>query len=87
MAAARSSPGAEEFEIRQSRALSAKRRIARNLRPLVAGHDSMAIDASTTLFQAVENLSAVDQLVVVTYGIPALQALPLGRRPRLPVRR
>jgi DeoR family transcriptional regulator, fructose operon transcriptional repressor len=67
--------GTEEFEIRQSRALSAKRRIAEKLGPLVLEHDSVAIDASTTLFQLVEDLPAVDHLVVVTYGIPAFQTL------------
>ena len=67
--------GTEEFEIRQSRALSAKRRIAEKLGPLVLEHDSVAIDASTTLFAFVEDLPSVDHLVVVTYGIPAFQAL------------
>jgi DeoR family transcriptional regulator, fructose operon transcriptional repressor len=74
--------GTEEFEIRQSRALSAKRRIAEKLGPLVLEHDSVAIDASTTLFAFVEDLPAVDHLVVVTYGIPAFQAL----QPRAGVR-
>ncbi|MDQ2816478.1 MAG: DeoR/GlpR family DNA-binding transcription regulator [Actinomycetota bacterium] len=67
--------GTEEFEIRQSRALSAKRRIAEKLGPLVLRHDSVAIDASTTLFQLAENMPAVDHLVVVTYGIAGFQAL------------
>jgi DeoR family transcriptional regulator, fructose operon transcriptional repressor len=67
--------GTEEFEIRQSRALSAKRRIAEKLGPLVREHDSVGIDASTTLFQLVEELPAVDHLMVVTYGIPAFQTL------------
>ena len=67
--------GTEEFEIRQSRALSAKRRIAQKLGPLVLGHDSVAIDASTTLFRFAEDLPSVDHLVVVTYGIPAFQSL------------
>jgi len=67
--------GTEEFEIRQSRALSAKRRIAGKLAPLVRKHESVAIDASTTLFALVEELPAVDHLLVVTYGIPAFQAL------------
>ena len=67
--------GTEEFEIRQSRALSAKRRIAGKLGPVVLEHDSVAIDASTTMFQFAEDLPAVDHLVVVTYGIPAFQAL------------
>jgi DeoR family fructose operon transcriptional repressor len=74
--------GTEEFEIRQSRALSAKRRIAEKLGPLVLEHDSVAIDASTTLFAFVEDLPSVDHLVVVTYGIPAFQAL----QPRAGVR-
>ena len=67
--------GTEEFEIRQSRALSAKRRIAQKLGPLVLELDSVAIDASTTLFRFAEDLPAVDHLVVVTYGIPAFQTL------------
>ena len=57
------------------RGLSAKRRIAEKLGPLVLEHDSVAIDASTTLFQFVEDLPAVDHLMVVTYGIPAFQTL------------
>ena len=67
--------GTEEFEIRQSRALTAKRRIAEKLAPLVRQHESVAIDASTTLFAFVEELPPVDHLLVVTYGIPAFQAL------------
>jgi DeoR family transcriptional regulator, fructose operon transcriptional repressor len=67
--------GTEEFEIRQSRALTAKRRIAEKLAPLVRRHESVAIDASTTLFALVEELPAVDHLLVLTYGIPAFQAL------------
>jgi DeoR family fructose operon transcriptional repressor len=67
--------GTEEFEIRQSKALSAKRRIAEKLAPLVRTHESVAIDASTTLFALVEELPPVDHLLVVTYGIPAFQAL------------
>jgi DeoR family fructose operon transcriptional repressor len=67
--------GTEEFEIRQWRALSAKRRIAEKLGPLVLAHDSVAIDASTTLFRFAEHLPAVDHLMVVTYGIPAFQSL------------
>src|ERR1700733_10326396 len=74
--------GTEEFEIRQSRALTAKRRIAEKLGPLVLEHDSVAIDASTTLFPFAEDLPAVDHLVVVTYGIPAFQTL----QPRTGVR-
>ncbi len=38
-------------------------------------HESVAIDASTTLYQFVEDLPAVDHLLVVTYGIPAFQSL------------
>jgi len=67
--------GTEELEIRQSRGLTAKRRIAAKLGPLVLGHDSVAIDASTTMFRLAEDLPAVDDLMVVTYGIPAFQAL------------
>jgi DeoR family transcriptional regulator, fructose operon transcriptional repressor len=67
--------GPEEFEIRRSKARSAKRRIAEKLAPLLLKHESLAIDASTTLFQFVEDLPAVDHLLVVTYGIPAFQAL------------
>jgi DeoR family fructose operon transcriptional repressor len=74
--------GPEEFEIRQSKALSAKRRIAAKLAPLVRTGESVAIDASTTLFALVEDLPAVDHLLVVTCGIPAFQAL----QPRTGVR-
>jgi DeoR family fructose operon transcriptional repressor len=67
--------GTEEFEVRQSRALSAKRRIAEKLSLLVVEHESVGIDASTTLFQFTEDLPPVDHLLVVTYGIPAFQTL------------
>src|ERR1700734_2564573 len=50
--------GTEEFEIRQPRALTANRRIAEKLAPLVRRHESVAIDASTTLFARVEELPA-----------------------------
>ena len=67
--------GTEEFAVRQSRALTAKRRIAEKLRPIVVAHDSLGLDASTTVFQLAEQLPDVEHLLVVTYGIQAFQAL------------
>lgn len=67
--------GTEEFAVRQSRALSAKRRIAEKLSTLVLDHDSVALDGSTTVFRFVEELRPAADLIVVTYGIPAFQAL------------
>jgi DeoR family fructose operon transcriptional repressor len=67
--------GTEQFEVRRSSALTAKRRIADKLRALVVEHQSVAFDASTTVYQLVEALPPVDHLLVVTYGIPAFEAL------------
>lgn len=67
--------GIQEFAVRQSRALSAKRRIAEKLGTVIVQHESVAVDGSTTLFRFVEELEPVADLLVVTYGIPAFQAL------------
>ena len=67
--------GTEEFAVRQARALTAKRRIAEKLGPIVLEHDSIGLDASSTVFRLAENLPAVSRLLVVTYGIDAFQVL------------
>ena len=67
--------GTEEFAVRQSRALTAKRRIAEKLRPFATEHDSLGLDASTTVFQLAEQLPQAEHLLVVTDGIQAFQAL------------
>lgn len=65
--------GTEEFEIRQSRALSAKRRIAEKLQPEMRQHESVGLDASSTVHVLAGQMPAVDHLLVVTYGIPTFQ--------------
>lgn len=67
--------GTEEFAIRQSRALTAKKRIAEKLKPIVLEHESIGFDASSTVHVLTENMPAVDRLLVVTYGVEAFQAL------------
>lgn len=67
--------GTEEFEIRQSRALSAKRRIAEKLRPEMSRHESIGLDASSTVHVLAGEMPDVDHLLVVTYGIPTFQQL------------
>lgn len=74
--------GTEEFAVRQSRALSAKRRIAQKAVRLVAGHESLGIDASSTAFQVAELLPPQGPRTVVTYGIPAFQSLQNRRDAR-----
>ncbi len=65
----------EEFEIRQSRALSAKRRIAEKLQPEMREHESIGLDASSTVHVLAGQMPTVDHLLVVTYGIPTFQQL------------
>lgn len=67
--------GTEEFEVRASRALSAKRRIAEKLQPIVTEHDSLGLDASSTVFQLAQAMPPVEHLLVVTYGLQSFQAL------------
>lgn len=67
--------GTEEFTVRQSKALSAKKTIADKLKPLVLEHESIGLDASSTVHVLAEDMPAVDNLLVVTYGIEAFQAL------------
>lgn len=67
--------GTEEFTVRQARSLSAKRRIAEKLLPLVLEHDSLGLDASSTVFRLAEVMPEGNQLLVVTYGIEAFQVL------------
>lgn len=67
--------GPEEFERRQARALTAKRRIAAKLLPLVPEHEAIGLDASTTVFELANRLDDAPGLVVVTYGQAAFQVL------------
>jgi DeoR family fructose operon transcriptional repressor len=67
--------GTQRFDVRRARASSAKRRIAEKLVPIVSRHQSIGIDASTTLLALAEMMPVVDHLLVVTYGIEAFQAL------------
>lgn len=67
--------GTEQFTKRLSRALTAKRRIAEKLGPVVAGYESVGIDASTTLLTFAETLAPDRHLLVVTYGIQGFLAL------------
>jgi len=67
--------GTEEFAVRQSRALTAKRRIADKLQLLIRGHDSIGLDASSTVFCLAEAMPDSTPRLVMTYGLPAFQAL------------
>lgn len=71
--------GTAGFDVRRARALSAKKRIAEKLVPVVRRHESIGIDASTTILSLVEVMPEVEHLLVVTYGVQAFQAL--GTRP------
>jgi len=67
--------GTEEFDVRRARGLSAKRRIAEKLAPIVREHESVGFDASTTLLTLAETMPDVDGLLVVSYGIEAFTAV------------
>jgi DeoR/GlpR family transcriptional regulator of sugar metabolism len=67
--------GTEEFTVRQSRALTAKRRIAEKLKPLITGHDSLGLDASSTVYCLAQDMPEISPPLVVTYGIQTFQAL------------
>jgi DeoR family transcriptional regulator, fructose operon transcriptional repressor len=67
--------GTEEFDVRRARALSAKRRIAEKLSAIVQAHESIGLDASTTVLTLAESMPDVDHLLVVTYGIDAFRAM------------
>jgi DeoR family transcriptional regulator, fructose operon transcriptional repressor len=67
--------GTEEFDVRRARALSAKRRIAEKLAPIVREHDSVGLDASTTVLTLAEQFPDVEHLLLVTYGIEAFRAV------------
>lgn len=67
--------GTEEFTVRQSRALTAKRRIANKLQPLIRTHESIGLDASSTVFCLAEEMPDTSSRLVITYGLPAFQAL------------
>jgi DeoR family fructose operon transcriptional repressor len=66
--------GPTGFARRQAQALSAKRRIAEKAQQLVPRGAAIGIDASTTALQIVEQVHPED-LLVVTYGLEAFQAL------------
>jgi DeoR/GlpR family transcriptional regulator of sugar metabolism len=67
--------GTAEFTVRQSRALTAKRRIAEKLQPLLREHDSIGLDASSTVYCLAEAMPDVPPPLVVTYGVQTFQAL------------
>lgn len=67
--------GFEEFTVRQSRALSAKRHIAEKLQMLIMNHDSIGLDASSTVYCLAEKMPDSISPLVVTYGIQTFQAL------------
>jgi DeoR family fructose operon transcriptional repressor len=48
--------GTEEFAIRQSRALSAKKKIAEKLAPLLGAHETVGFDASSTVHVLAQNM-------------------------------
>jgi DeoR family transcriptional regulator, fructose operon transcriptional repressor len=66
--------GPTGFARRQAQARSAKRLIAEKAQALVPRGAAIGIDASTTALQLVEQVQAVD-LLVVTYGLEAFQVL------------
>ncbi|WP_191284292.1 DeoR/GlpR family DNA-binding transcription regulator [Pseudolysinimonas yzui] len=67
--------GAEDFRQRQGKNLLSKRRIAQKLLPLARDCSSIAMDASTTIFQLAEVLRDVERLSVVTNGLAAFDEL------------
>ncbi len=67
--------GTEEFTVRQSRALTAKRCIAEKLQPLIREHDSIGLDASSTVYCLAEKMPDAAPPLVVTYGVQTFQAL------------
>jgi DeoR family fructose operon transcriptional repressor len=67
--------GSEEFAIRQSRALSAKKKIAEKIAPLLGAHETVGFDASSTVHVLAQNMPEVERLMVITYGVEAFQSL------------
>jgi len=67
--------GTEEFAVRQSRALTAKRAIAEKLHPIIKEHDSIGLDASSTVHCLAEKMPNTSPVLVVTYGLQAFQTL------------
>lgn len=67
--------GTEEFAIRQSRALSAKKKIAEKLGPLLGDQETVGFDASSTVHVLAQNMPNVERLMVITYGVEAFQSL------------
>lgn len=65
----------DDFERRQARALTAKRRIAAKLLPLVPSEAAIGMDASTTVHLLAANMPVVKGLSVVTNGLAAFEAM------------
>jgi DeoR family fructose operon transcriptional repressor len=64
-----------DFTQRQGRQLAAKRRIAEKLLPLLPARSAIALDASTTVHQFASELTAAENLTVVTNGLVTFQTL------------
>jgi DeoR/GlpR family transcriptional regulator of sugar metabolism len=64
-----------DFEQRQGRHLPAKRKIAEKLLPLLPRRSAISLDASTTIHQFAEMITAADDLTVVTNGLASFEAL------------
>lgn len=69
--------GPAAFDQRESRSLTAKKRIADKLIDLVPDNTAIGLDASTTVFQLIPLLARRSGLQVVTHGLPAFEALQL----------
>jgi DeoR family fructose operon transcriptional repressor len=65
----------DDFDRRQARALTAKRRIAAKLRDLVPPDGAVGMDASTTVHLLATELPSRPGLSVVTNGLAAFEAL------------
>lgn len=64
-----------DFQHRQGRELSAKRRIAQKLLPLLPEGSAVSMDASTTIFQFAHAIEEAQGLAVVTNGLATFQTL------------
>jgi DeoR/GlpR family transcriptional regulator of sugar metabolism len=64
-----------DFEQRQGRELSAKRRIAEKMLPLIPTRSAISMDASTTVYQFARLIDRADDLAVLTNGQATFQAL------------
>ncbi len=65
----------DDFERRQARALTAKRKIAHKLLPLVPSEAAIGMDASTTVHLLAANMPVVKGLSVITNGLAAFEAM------------